>query len=147
MKKIMLCGVTIISIIILTACNQKTEKLSCTKIDSSYENLQLQEALNITFKRNEVTKMSIYSEIEISGAYQNIVDELAASLKQHCANLEGKKGIEFTTTNTDNILSVTIHADLKKMNTAAKEALNIGSVHQSLKDVKEQLEKIDYTCE
>ena len=147
MKKIALYSVIIVSIILSIGCNQKTQKLHCTIIESSYENLELQEAMNITFKGNKVIKMSIYSEIEISGSYMNIVDDLAASLKEHYADLEGKKGIEFKTTNTDNILSITINADLKKMNSEAKNALGIGSVYQSLKDTKKELENEGYTCD
>lgn len=146
MKKAVLCSLGLIMVILLTGCN-KTQKLHCTKTETSSENLELKESLNITFKGNEVTKMSIYSEIEISGIYVNYVDDLWTILKEQYVNLEGKKGIAFSTSSTDNILSVTIDADLKKMDKEAKKELSIGSVRQSLKDAKKELEMSGYTCE
>lgn len=147
MKKVVLCSLVLAMLILFTGCNNKTQKLHCTKTDTSSENLELKEAFNITFHGNEVTKMSIYSEIEISGTYVNYVDDLWAILKEQYANLEGKKGINFSTNSTDNILSVTIDADLKKMDKDAKKELSIGSVRQSVKDAKKELEMSGYICE
>lgn len=145
MKKWLVCGGVLLCVSMLTGC-QKTEKLNCTKTETSSENLQLRESLNLTFKGNEVTEMEIYSEIEISGSYVNYIEDLATSLKQQYIDLEGKKGIEFTTNQIDNVLSVSIHADLKKMDKEAKEELSIGSVKQSLEDAKKELEAEGYTC-
>ncbi len=145
MKKVVLCSLVLVMIMLAAGCN-KTEKLHCTKTETSSENLELKEALNITFQGNEVTKLSIYSEIEISGTYVNYTEDLWAVLKQQYTNLEGKKGIAFSTSSTDNILSVTIDADLKKMNKDAKKELSIGNVRQSLKDAKKEMESKGYTC-
>lgn len=145
MKKWILSSVVLLLVGMLTGC-QKTEKLNCTKTETSSENLALKESLNLTFKGNEVTKMEIYSEIEISGSYINYIEDLATSLKQQYKDLEGKKGIDFTTNQIDNILSVTITADLKKMDKDAKAELSIGSVKQSLEDAKAELEAEGYTC-
>ena len=147
MKKAVLCSLVLVMMILFAGCNNKTQKLHCTKTETSSENLELKEALNITFKGNEVTKMSIYSEIEISGTYVNYVDDLWTILKEQYANLEGKKGINFSTNSTDNILSVTIDADLKQMDKEAKKELSIGSVRQSVNDAKKELEMSGYTCE
>lgn len=147
MKKAVLCSLVLVMMILFAGCNSKTQKLHCTKTETSSENLELKEALNITFKGNEVTKMSIYSEIEISGTYINYVDDLWTILKEQYANLEGKKGINFSTNSTDNILSVTIDADLKQMDKEAKKELSIGSVRQSVNDAKKELEMSGYTCE
>lgn len=146
MKKIVLCSFVLIIIGFSIGCN-KVEKLHCNKAEATSENLELRESLNITFKGNEVTQMTIYSEIKISGSYVNYIDDLAVSLKQQYVNLEGKKGIEFKTSTTDNVLSVTIDADLKKMDADAKKELSIGNVRQSLKDAKKELEAEGYTCE
>lgn len=145
MKKIVLCSFLLIIIGFQTGCN-KVEKLHCNKAEATSENLELKESLNITFKGNEVTQMTIYSEIKVSGSYVNYIDDLATSLKQQYVNLEGKKGIEFKTSNIDNVLSVTIDADLKKMDADAKKELSIGSVRQSIKDAKKELEEAGYTC-
>ena len=147
MKKAVLCSLVLVMMILFAGCNNKTQKLHCTKTETSSENLELKEALNITFKGNEVTKMSIYSVIEISGTYVNYVDDLWTILKEQYANLEGKKGINFSTNSTDNILSVTIDADLKQMDKEAKKELSIGSVRQSVNDAKKELEMSGYTCE
>lgn len=145
MKKWIFGSVLLLLVGMLTGC-QKTEKLNCTKTETSSENLALRESLNLTFKGNEVTKMEIYSEIEVSGSYLNYIEDLATSLKQQYKDLEGKKGIDFSTNQVDNVLSVTITANLKKMNKDAKEELSIGSVKQSLKEVKAELEAEGYTC-
>ncbi len=145
MKKVVLCSLVLMMMILSSGCN-KIEKLHCTKTETSSENLELKEALNITFQGHEVIKMSIYSEIEISGSYVHYVDDLWSILKQQYVNLEGKKGISFSTSSTDNILSVTIDADLKKMDKEAKKELSIGNVRQSLKDAKKEMESKGYTC-
>ncbi len=146
MKKAVLCSLVFVMIVLLTGCS-KTQKLHCTKTETSSENLELKESLNITFKGNEVTYMSIYSEIEISGSYTNYIDEFSKTWREQYANLEGKKGIEYHTTSTDHVLSVIINANLKKMDKDAKKELSIGSVRQSLKDAKIELETSGYTCE
>lgn len=147
MKKATLCSLILVAIVLSTGCNKKIGKLYCTKTETSSDNLELKEALNITFKGNEVTNMSIYSEIEISGAYVYYVEDLWVLLKEQYVNLEGKKGITFSTNNTDNILSVTIDADLKQMDKDAKKELSIGNTKRPLKDVKKELELSGYTCE
>lgn len=146
MKRAVLYSLVLVMMVLFTGCN-KIEKLHCTKTETSSENLGLKESLNITFKGNEVTKMSIYSEIEISGSYTHFIDEFFTTWKEQYANLDGKKGITFSTSSTDNILSVTIDADLKKMDKEAKKELSIGNVRQSKKEAKKELELEGYTCE
>ena len=147
MKQIALYSVIIISMIMLTGCSNQMEKLNCTKTIPSYENIQLQEAFHITFRGNKVSKIFIYTEYEISDNYVNVVDDLTAVLEQQYAHLEEKKGIELKTSSTDTMLSVTINADIKKMDSTAKDALGIDSIYQSIKDVKKELEREGYTCE
>ncbi len=146
MKKLLGYVAIICFILGSTGCN-KSQKLNCTKTDSSVENLQWKEALNVTFQGKKVTNLSIYAEIEILGTYMNFVSDFETSIKESYANLEGKKGIEFSTNQTDNILSVTITADIKKMDDEAKQALSIGSIYQSLEDAKKELEQEGYTCQ
>lgn len=145
MKKIVLCGIILMVVSFVTGCNQ-TEKLHCNKAEATSENLELKESLNITFKGNEVIHMSIYSEIKVTGSFVNYIEDLAASLRSQYAGLEGKKGIDFQTGNTDHTLSVTIEADLKEMDADGKKELSIKNVRQSLNDTKKELEEKGYTC-
>lgn len=145
MKRIGIYIFIIVMSIILSGCSKKNI-LSCNKVEVSSENLELNESLNITFKGREVIKMSIYSEIKISGSYINYIEDLSQSLKEQYKNLEGKKGVTFQTNQTENRLSVTINAELKKMDKEAKKELSIGNTRQSLSDTKKELELEGYAC-
>lgn len=145
MKSIFLYMICLFVIMLGTGC-QKTEKLHCNKTETSSENLQMKESLNITFYGNQVTFMSIYSEIQVTGDFVKYIDDFSNSLKSQYGNLEGKKGVTYKTDQNDSILSVSIDADLKEMDDEAKAELSILSVKQSLNDVKVELEAEGYSC-
>ncbi len=146
MKRIVFLSFILVIINFLTGCN-KTEKLHCTKTENSSQNLGLEESLNITFQGNQVVHMSIYSEIEVSGNFVNYMEDFSDVLKEQYKNLEGKKGVEFTTNQLENKLLVNIEANLNQMDKEAKKELSIGSVRQSRKDTKKELEAEGYVCE
>lgn len=144
MKKIFLQTFLLMGCVLLTGCSTKTLKCNITTESSS--TFRLVENLDLTFSGNKVTKMEISDEIHISGNYVNYIEELEESLHQKYEELENKKGVNIVTKNTEDVISVNINADLKKMDKETKEAFNIFNTKQSLSETKKELEEKGYTC-
>lgn len=140
MKKLVL----IMTLFLLTGC--QNEKLECSKTSKGTDNLNMVETMNLTFKFNEVTNMSIKSKINIYGKYVNYVDDLEIMLKEQYKDLQNKKGISFKTEKEKTAISIKINANIKKMDEEAKKELSIINTKKSKEKTKEELENQGYKC-
>ena len=145
MKKYVSIFLTIITITLLTGCGSKTKTLTCTKEETA-TGMNIKQTVNVNFKKSDVAQLKILETITVEEAYTTYIEELKDVFESQFANYNDKKGISMNTELKDRNIEISIVADFKEMDDAAKASLDIVNTKANYDDMKKTFENQSYTC-
>ncbi len=147
MKRAVLYGSIILSILCLTGCGN--EELHCTKTDDSNQDLKMIQNIDVTFKKSKVTEIATTMKVEVAGVYKQHKATLQSSLEQQFSSYKNKKGISVNTVAKDDTITLNMRANVNKMDKSTREEfglLNVNTSTKSRKEAKKEFEKDGFQC-
>lgn len=144
MKKFLYVGIMIFGLCLFTGCGSKV--LECSKDNSYSEEMKMIQNVKVTFKKDEVTKLSMDMHVELGENYLEYKEALIESVESEFSSLKDTKGLDYSTESSDNGFTFNLKADMKKMDDEAKAELDIVNTNQSYDNAKSEFESEGYTC-
>lgn len=158
MKKIMGIALCLAMVGLVTGCEEETagnekeqEKqpeervLQCTSTDSQ-EGVVMNNSIEAVFKGEEVTEMTVKVDAVLEDEYVEYKQIFIDSLEESFASYKEVPGIEVKTSDKDNVVTITIKADLVNMTEEDKEKMDMVDTKGSLEATKTELETQGFTC-
>ncbi len=143
MKKYLAVGLAVVMMGFATGCGS-TKTLKCT-MDQNVAMMDMKQTVNITFKKDTVTKMEVIQDVKVDDSYSSYMSEIEKSLEQEMDEYK-EKGINVTTKTNGNNIKVSMVADLTKMSDEDKESLDLVDAKGKMSDAKKALEEQGYKC-
>ncbi len=143
MKKYLAVGLAVVMMGFATGCGS-TKTLKCT-MDQNVAMMDMKQTINITFKKDTVTKMEVIQDVKVDDSYSSYMSEIEKSLEQEMDEYK-EKGLNVTTKTNGNNIKVSMVADLTKMSDEDKESLDLVDAKGKMSDAKKALEEQGYKC-
>lgn len=144
MKKYLVVGLAVVMMGFLTGCGSNTKTLKCT-MDQNVAMMDMKQTINVTFKKDTVTKMEVIQDVKVSDSYSSYMEEIEKSLKEEMDSYK-EKGLKVETKTNGNNIKVTMVADLTKMSDEEKEGLDLVDAKGKMSDAKKAFEDQGYKC-
>ncbi|MBE6160351.1 MAG: hypothetical protein E7157_04840 [Lactobacillales bacterium] len=144
MKKTLVLLATVVMIGLSTGC--KKEKVLDCSTTQEQSGIEMKQNMKATFKGNEVTDVKVTVDAVLGETYKNYKSLFVSSIESSFKKYEDLKGVDIKTTDKDDVVTVTLKADITKMDDEAKDALDIVDTTGNYEATKKALEKEGYTC-
>lgn len=144
MKKTLVLLATVVMIGLSTGC--KKEKVLDCSMTQEQSGIEMKQNLKGTFKGNEVTDVTVTVDAVLGEELASYKSLFISSLESSFAKYKDLKGVDIKTTDKDDVVTVTLKADLTKMDDESKEALDVVDTKGNYEATKKALEKDGYTC-
>lgn len=144
MKKTLVLLATVVMIGLSTGC--KKEKVLDCSMTQEQSGIEMKQNLKATFKGNEVTDVTVVMDAVLGEKFVSYKSMFVSSLESSFSKYEDLKGVEIKTTDNDDTVTVTLKADITKMDKESKEALDVVDTKGDYEATKKALEKEGYTC-
>lgn len=144
MKKCLAVCLAVVMVGFATGCGSDTKTLTCT-MNQNVAMMDMKQTVNVTFKKDSVTKMEIVQDVKVSDSYASYMDEIKESLEDEMESYK-EMGLNVTTKTNGNNIKVSMTADLTKMSDKDKENLDLLDAKGSRSDAKKAFEDAGYTC-
>lgn len=144
MKKTIALLSAIVLIGLSTGC--KKEKVLDCSISENESGIEMKQNIKANFKGNEVTNVIVTLDADLGEKYSSYKNLFVSTIKSTFKNYEDLKGVDIKTTDKDNVVTMTLTADITKMDDESKEALDIVDTTGDFEKTKESLEDEGYTC-
>jgi len=145
MKKILYLSFVFCVLCLFTGCGS-SKVLKCSKDNIYNEEIKTFQTINITFNGNDITKVAMDMNVELSDDFMENRSEYIETVKSEFDDLEGSKGFKHSIELKDKGFKSTVRADLKQMSEESLAELYIFNTQQSYDDTKLEYEKDGYTC-
>ena len=145
MKNFMKVCTLALVLVLVSGCGSKSNVLTCTMKEEE-SGMKMTSTAKMTFDKDKATKINLVMSVDLDDSMKNYVKLMATSLESQFSELKDKKGVTLKTNTKDSNVTVTIDADLTKMDKAAKDALDLDGTDGNMKDAKKALEKAGYKC-
>lgn len=145
MKKNLTVAILAIILSVSVGCGNKTKVLDCSMVDEQSTGTMTQN-IKATFKKNEVTKISLSIDLELEDSYLKYVDKFMSTIDSKYEKYNDKKGVSAKTEKNDKGFVLKIDADLDKMSDEDKEELDMIDSSGDYDATKKYLEEQGYTC-
>lgn len=148
MKKFRILACSLVAVLVLTGCGNKT--LTCTKTESN-SGLDMTQEISIKFKGKKVTNMKVSVDSKATtDTIKNNWDMFVGILDAQYPE-SNEEGVNITTQNNadKHTYKVSIDIDLNKASESALEEYDldgVADVNSDIKTVKAAAEKSGYTC-
>lgn len=144
MKKSLGLLLAVVMIGCSVGCGSK-KVLTCTKSEKE-SGMEMNQKIKATFNGNNVKEVEVTVDAKLSDEYKSYKSIFVSSLESSFEDYKDLKGVDIKTSDKDDTVSVTLKADLSKMDKNAKDKLDIVDTKASYKESKKDLEKDGYTC-
>lgn len=144
MKKTLVLVATVVMIGLSTGC--KKEKVLDCSMSQEQSGIEMKQNLKATFKGNEVTDVTVVMDAVLGEKYASYKSIFVSSLESSFKKYEDLKGVEIKTTDDDDVVTITLKADITKMDDEAKDTLDMVDTTGNYDATKKALEKEGYTC-
>jgi len=142
-KKVLVLSLFISLALFSTGCQKKT--LECS-MQTTQSGMDMVSTAIVEFSGNNVTLLSMQVDTELTGIYVDYKDLFKSTLKSNFVQYESLEGVEVSTSDSGNIVTVKVVADIKKMDKASKTALDLIDTTASYNQVKSSFEQQGYIC-
>lgn len=144
MKKSLGLLLAVVMIGCSVGCGSK-KVLTCTKTEKE-SGMEMSQKIKATFNGNNVKEVEVTVDAKLSDEYKSYKSLFMSSLESSFESYKDLKGVSVKTSDKNDTITVTLKADLTKMDKDAKKKLDVVDTKASYKDSKKDLEKDGYTC-
>lgn len=145
MKRSLGLLLAVVMIGVSVGCGSKEKVLNCSKKEEE-SGISMKQNIKATFNGNDVKNVTVTVDAELGDEYKDYKSIFISSLESSFEDYKDLKGVSVDTSDKDDTITVTLKADLTKMDKDAKEKLDIVDTKASYKESKADLEKDGYTC-
>lgn len=139
MKK-KLISLMAITVLFMTGCGNKTLKCTYTQENDGYD---IKSTYQITFDSDEVSKLTMQSEIALDDDYKTYIESYEESAAEVATEYNEIEGFKATTASKNNTVTLKVVATASKM---SEEDISSYSMDLTYDELKETLETEGYTC-
>ncbi len=141
-KKLKFIILFFVVMVMATGCNAET--LSCTK-EEDVEAGTMTETQVFSFNGGNLSEYSAEMKLELNEEYQDFVGVFSQTLEDVFEEYKEADGINYETSQEDNLIIVSISGSYKDMDEDVRSGLGI-SEDMALSKIKVSLEEDGYTC-
>lgn len=145
MKKSLGLLLAVVMIGVSVGCGSKEKVLNCSKTEEE-SGISMDQKINAKFSGNNVKEVAVTVDAKLSDEYKSYKSIFMSSLESSFEDYKDLKGVSIKTSDKDDTITVTLKANLSKMDKDAKEKLDIVDTKASYEESKKDLEKDGYTC-
>lgn len=145
MKKYLGICLAVVLVGFATGCGGSSKTLTCTKEEKA-TGMDMKQTVNLSFENDNIKKLEIIQDANVSESYSSYMKELETSLKSAFATYEDTKGFTLDTSTKGNTIKISLVADFSKMDEDAKQNLDIVDTKAKLSDAKKAFEDQGYKC-
>lgn len=145
MKKYLGICFAVVLVSFATGCGSKTKTLKCT-MEQNLSVYEMQQNVNVSFKKDNITKMEIIQTVKVDETYSSYMSELEKTLATVFDSYKDTKGFDISTKTDGNTIKTTLVADFSKMDDDAKDSLDIVDTKAKYEDAKKAFEAQGYSC-
>lgn len=146
MKRSVLLGSALVSMLLLSGCGNSTKTLSCS-LEQSENGFSAKQTIEAKFVGNEVKNVGLDMTMTLDDELKDNKDLLISSLEEEFEEYQNKEGLDFNINSTsDTEIKLTLNADLEKMSDEDKEELDLVDTTGDYEATKKELEDEGYTC-
>lgn len=143
MKKLVSLSVAAMMLCCLTGCG-KSNTLKCS-ISESNEGMDLKQTVEYTFNKSEASKVSMELTMKADKKYAEYIDQMADGFTEEFKELDGKKGVTVKSNKKGSSFTVSVSADLSKVDKDTREELDLGE-GATRDELKKELTDQGYKC-
>lgn len=143
MKKVLVLSLLVGLVLFSTGCQKRT--LVCS-METTESGMAMVSTATIDFSGNNVTKMSVQVDTELTEQYVNYKDLFKSTLEASFSQYKSLNGVEVMTYDEGNVVTVKLVADISSMDAESKSKLDLVDTTASYNYVKSGLEEQGYTC-
>jgi len=130
--------------ILITGCGNKT--LKCNRDNSYSDEMKMYQELELKFKSDSVSKLSMNMSVELGEEYLDFKDSLLQSVESEFADFSDEKGLSYSSSNNDSGFDFKLKINFNKLSDSAKNNIDIVNYESSYESVKADLEESGYSC-
>ena len=145
MKKRIVVLVSIIALGLTAGCGKKGKVLECTKSESQ-SGLTMKQTIKANFKGNNVEDITINMDAVLPEAYAAYKSTFIKTYESSFASYKKLKGVDVKVSETKDGINIKLTADLSKMDSDAKDKLDIVNTKASYSKSVKELEAEGYKC-
>lgn len=144
MKKFLYCCCFVLCLFLFTGCGSKT--LKCSKESNNNNEMKMFQSINVSFKNDSVSKLSMNINVQLSENYIDLRDSLIQSIENEFDDFNGEKGISYSTKKKDDGFDFKLDANFNKLSNDVKNDLSIINYESSYDAAKQEFENSGYSC-
>lgn len=144
MKRLFNFCCLMVCLFLFTGCSSKT--LKCTRETSYNDEMNMSQQLNIVFKNDHISKLSMNMDVELLGTYMDSRDSLIDGAESEFNKYGDVSGIDYTTKINDSGFNFKVKLNFNKLSEDIKKDLVIANYENSYNSQKKELESTGYSC-
>lgn len=145
MKKGIIVFASVIALGLTAGCGSKGKVLECSKTEKQ-SGVELTSNVKANFKGNNVEDMTVDMDAVLPETYLAYKSTYKKAFESEFKKYADLKGIDVKISETKKGVNIKLTADLKKMDSEAKDKLDIVNTKANYKKSIEDLEKQGYKC-